>query len=62
MTLSVIRISTTTRIYVTAYLKRARRTTAEAASLMIAHNVDHVDHAIRASSEAEQCRVNHGDS
>ena len=31
-----------------AYLKRARRTVAEAASLMIPHNVDHLEQAIRA--------------
>ena len=61
MTLSVIRISTNTRIYVTAYWMRARRKMAEAASLMIAHNMDHVDQAIRASSEAERCRVNLAD-
>ena len=34
---------------------------AEAASLMIAHNMDHVDQAIRASSKAERCRVNLAD-
>ena len=42
-----------------AYLKRARRTVAEAASLMIPHVVDHLEQAIRASTEAERHQESH---